>query len=123
MPKYKLEYVWLDGYTPLAGMRSKTQIKEFSSMPKLDDLPLWGFDGSSTRQAEGKSSDCILKPVASYPDPTKENGVLVLCEVMLPTGKPHQPTPVPRSLTMPTPGLDLSRNISSTRMAVLLASP
>jgi glutamine synthetase len=38
---------------------------------------MWGFDGSSTRQAEGHNSDCMLKPVASYPDPTKKNGVLV----------------------------------------------
>lgn len=36
MPKYKLEYIWLDGYTPLASLRSKTQIKEFASFPKLE---------------------------------------------------------------------------------------
>jgi hypothetical protein len=67
MPKYKLEYIWLDGYTPLAGLRSKTQIKEFASLPKLADLPIWGFDGSSTQQAEGKSSDCKLKARGLYP--------------------------------------------------------
>jgi glutamine synthetase len=92
MPKYKLEYIWLDGYTPLAGMRSKTQIKEFASLPKLADLPLWGFDGSSTQQAEGKSSDCVLKPVASYPDTTRKDGVLVMCEVMMPDGKTPHPS-------------------------------
>jgi glutamine synthetase len=27
------------------------------------------FDGSSTKQAEGGSSDCLLVPVAIYPDP------------------------------------------------------
>jgi hypothetical protein len=32
--------------------------------PTLEQLPLWGFDGSSTMQAEGHSSDCVLKPVA-----------------------------------------------------------
>jgi glutamine synthetase len=89
MAKYKLEYVWLDGYQPVANLRSKTLIKEFSSFPKLEELPAWGFDGSSTRQAEGHSSDCILKPVALYPDPTRENGVLVMNEVMLPDGKAH----------------------------------
>jgi glutamine synthetase len=89
MAKYKLEYIWLDGYTPVANLRGKTQIKEFSSFPTLEELPLWGFDGSSTQQAEGRSSDCILKPVAVYPDPTKKNGALVMCEVMLPDGTPH----------------------------------
>src|SRR5581483_6769562 len=89
MAKYKLEYIWLDGYQPVPNLRGKTQIKEYSSFPKLSELPLWGFDGSSTRQAEGHSSDCVLKPVAVYPDATKTNGALVMCEVMLPDGKPH----------------------------------
>ncbi len=90
MAKYKLEYIWLDGYTPVPNLRSKTQIKEYSAMPKLEELPMWGFDGSSTQQAEGRSSDCMLKPVACYPDTTRRNGVLVMCEVMMPDGvTPH----------------------------------
>jgi glutamine synthetase len=90
MAKYKLEYIWLDGYQPVPNLRSKTQVKEFSSMPTLEQLPLWGFDGSSTQQAEGRSSDCVLKPVSVYPDTTRKNGVLVMCEVMMPDGTtPH----------------------------------
>ena len=64
MTKYKLEYIWLDGYTPVPNLRGKTLIKEYSSFPSLEELPLWGFDGSSTQQAEGSNSDCVLKPVA-----------------------------------------------------------
>lgn len=90
MAKYKLEYIWLDGYKPTPNLRSKTLIKEFSSFPTVEDLPNWGFDGSSTQQAEGRSSDCVLKPVAVYPDSTRRNGVLVMCEVMMPDGvTPH----------------------------------
>ncbi len=90
MTKYKLEYIWLDGYTPTPNLRGKTQIKEFDSFPTLEQLPLWGFDGSSTMQAEGHSSDCVLKPVAIYPDAARTNGALVMCEVMMPDGKtPH----------------------------------
>ncbi|MFH1344904.1 MAG: glutamine synthetase beta-grasp domain-containing protein, partial [Pseudomonadota bacterium] len=90
MTKYKLEYIWLDGYTPTPNLRGKTQIKEFDSFPTLEQLPLWGFDGSSTLQAEGHSSDCVLKPVAIYPDAARTNGALVMCEVMMPDGKtPH----------------------------------
>ncbi|MDX2108698.1 MAG: glutamine synthetase beta-grasp domain-containing protein [Verrucomicrobiota bacterium] len=90
MAKIKLEYIWLDGYTPVASLRSKTKIADGDPATlTLADLPLWGFDGSSTQQAEGHSSDCILKPVALFPDCTRKNGFLVMCEVMLPDGTPH----------------------------------
>jgi glutamine synthetase len=92
MAKYKLEYIWLDGYEPVANLRGKTQVKDFASFPKLEELPQWGFDGSSTRQAEGRTSDCMLKPVAVFPDTTKKNGVLVMCEVMMPDGKTPHPS-------------------------------
>jgi glutamine synthetase len=87
--KYKLEYIWLDGYEPVPNLRGKTQIKEFGDFPTLEELPIWGFDGSSTRQAEGGSSDCLLKPVAVYPDPTRGAAALVMCEVLLPDLAPH----------------------------------
>ena len=89
MAKYRLDYIWLDGYTPVPNLRTKCCIKEFDDFPTLEQLPEWGFDGSSTQQADGSDSDCILKPVALYPDGTRENGVLVMCEVMLPDGNPH----------------------------------
>ncbi|MEX6506523.1 glutamine synthetase beta-grasp domain-containing protein [Jiella sp. M17.18] len=92
MTKYKLEYIWLDGYTPVPNLRGKTKIAEFDAMPTLEELPLWGFDGSSTMQAEGHSSDCVLKPVARFPDPARTNGVLVMCEVMMPDGVTPHPT-------------------------------
>ena len=89
MTKYKLEYIWLDGYEPVPNLRSKTKIVEFAGAPSVDDLPVWGFDGSSTRQAEGSNSDCLLQPVAVFPDPARTNGLLVMCEVLLPDGSPH----------------------------------
>jgi glutamine synthetase len=92
MTKYKLEYIWLDGYTSTPNLRGKTQIKEYASFPTLEDLPLWGFDGSSTLQAEGSSSDCVLKPIRVFPDAARKDGVLVLCEVMMPDGETPHPT-------------------------------
>ncbi len=89
MAKYRLDYIWLDGYTPTQSLRTKCMMKEFDAFPTLDQLPDWGFDGSSTQQAEGGDSDCVLKPVALYPDGTRENGILVMCEVMLPDGTAH----------------------------------
>jgi len=89
MTKYKLEYVWLDGYEPVPNLRSKTKIVAFESEPTLEELPIWGFDGSSTRQAEGHDSDRLLRPVALFPDPARADGMLVMCEVLFPDGTPH----------------------------------
>jgi glutamine synthetase len=84
----KLEYIWLDGYQPIQSLRSKTKIeRDFSG--SLEDVPVWSFDGSSTEQAPGGSSDCILQPVFLVKDPQRKNGFLVMCEVMSPNGKPH----------------------------------
>ena len=74
---------------PVPELRGKTLLKTFEQPPTLADLPNWGFDGSSTMQAEGKSSDCILKPVALYPDTSRKDAYIVLSEVMHPDGTPH----------------------------------
>ena len=85
----KLEYIWLDGYKPTQSLRSKTKIeKDFSG--KLEDCPMWSFDGSSTEQALGGSSDCLLKPVYICPDPQRKEGYLVMCEVLNADGTPHE---------------------------------
>lgn len=85
----KLEYIWLDGYKPTQSLRSKTKIvKSFSG--KVEDLDNWSFDGSSTEQAPGGSSDCILKPVYVVPDPQRKDGWLVMCEVLNSKGEAHE---------------------------------
>jgi len=87
--KVMAEYIWMDGHTPTQKLRSKTKIlsKKISS---VSELPEWGFDGSSTNQAEGNFSDCLLKPVWLCKDPIrgKEN-ILVMCEVMNADGSVH----------------------------------
>lgn len=89
MSKAKLEYIWLDGYKPTQSLRSKTKIiEDFSG--KLEDCPMWAFDGSSTEQAEGGSSDCLLKPVYVCPDPDRNNGYLVMTEVLNADGTAHE---------------------------------
>ncbi|WP_242121634.1 glutamine synthetase beta-grasp domain-containing protein [Aestuariivivens sediminicola] len=90
MAKIKLEYIWLDGYYPTQNMRSKTKVEEHENFQgTLDEIGIWSFDGSSTQQAEGGSSDCLLKPVAIYPDPQRINGYLVMTEVLNADGTPH----------------------------------
>lgn len=89
MAKQKLEYIWLDGYKPTQSLRAKTLIRsEFDGT--VENAPDWVFDGSSTEQADGGSSDCILKPAYVCPDPFRTNGWLVMCEVMNPDGTAHE---------------------------------
>jgi glutamine synthetase len=89
MNKSKLEYIWLDGYKPTQSLRSKTKIvSNFSG--EIADCPIWSFDGSSTRQATGRLSDCLLQPVEIYPDPDRKDGYLVMCEVLNSDSTPHE---------------------------------
>jgi glutamine synthetase len=80
------EYIWVDGTQPTKTLRSKTKI-----LPSLTtEFPEWGFDGSSTNQAEGHASDCLLRPVFDCPDPIRGGDArLVLCEVYNADGTPH----------------------------------
>ena len=86
--KIKLEYVWLDGYKPEPNLRSKVKVID-KLIKEVSDVPEWGFDGSSTRQAEGYSSDCYLKPVRIYRK-SPSDVIYVLCEVMDSRGKVHE---------------------------------
>jgi glutamine synthetase len=84
------EYIWLDGHEPTQGLRSKARIVNVPHEPQVNDFPVWSFDGSSTGQAAGEDSDCLLHPVAIYADPLRQgNHYLVLCEVMYADGSPH----------------------------------
>lgn len=124
--KVVAEYVWLDGSnlttdkegnfvlepnknqevrskikiidTRFDGFRAEMNLQERQNYVKAlaEDVPPWGFDGSSTNQAKGHASDCVLKPVRVYLDPlrTRERpdylSVLVLNEVYdVPGEKPH----------------------------------
>ena len=85
MDFYKAEYIWIDGSVPTKKLRSKTKI-----VPMGEEPPVWAFDGSSTNQATGENSDCVLKPVFVRPDPVRDGDhVLALCEVLLTDMTPH----------------------------------
>jgi len=90
----KVEYVWLDGYKPEPSLRSKTKVitlEDPLQKIELDTIPQWSFDGSSTKQATGDKSDCILNPVRMYNDTFRSGrSVLVLCEVLNADHSPHE---------------------------------
>ena len=88
----KFEYVWLDGYKPEQSLRSKVKVNDYADV--------WAFDGSSTQQATGRDSDCILRPVSEYKtidrvraDATRTapglEGTYVMCEVLSADHEPH----------------------------------
>ena len=82
---YQAEYIWIDGTEPSPLARSKTKIVATGKKPGI-----WGFDGSSTNQATGANSDCVLQPVFVCPDPLRgEDNVLVMCEVLNVDMSPH----------------------------------
>jgi glutamine synthetase len=82
---YQAEYIWIDGTEPTRKLRSKTRIVADGKQPDI-----WGFDGSSTNQATGHFSDCVLRPVFSCADPLRgAKDVLVMCEVLNPDMTPH----------------------------------
>lgn len=85
MSKIKAEYLWIDGNEPTSTLRSKTKI-----MDEGMEAPVWGFDGSSTHQATGENSDCVLKPVFTCPDPIRGGkSLIVMCEVRNTDMTPH----------------------------------
>ena len=87
MSKYIAEYIWIDGTKPTAKLRSKSRVLPLGTPP-----PIWGFDGSSTNQASGEDSDCVLRPVLVVNDPIRvgDNNKLVMCEVLNIDMTPHE---------------------------------
>ena len=87
------EYIWIDGASPTRKLRSKARAvflnKKLDEI-SIEDFPEWGFDGSSTYQAQGSDSDLILKPVNFVRDPLRgEGNFLIMCEVLKSDRSPH----------------------------------
>jgi glutamine synthetase len=90
MVKIAAEYIWIGGNGDDIRSKCRTiDVKCHTNLISIDDLPIWNYDGSSTKQACGEDSEVMLHPVAVYKDPWRWDGcVLVLCETMLPDGTP-----------------------------------
>ena len=91
---FQAEYIWIDGVKPTPTLRSKTKV-----MADDEKISVWGFDGSSTEQAGGESSDCVLRPVFSCPDPIRGGkNILVMCDVLQAKDDSPHPTNTRASL-------------------------
>lgn len=84
------EYVWVDA---VGNTRSKTRTLPASKAEKVENLPKWNFDGSSTDQAPGDDSEVILRPCRIFKDPFRPrsdgiHNILVMCDTYTPAGEP-----------------------------------
>ena len=88
MRKFIAEYIWIDGEGNLRS-KARTIIIPYDNIEKLDlsIIPDWNYDGSSTKQADGKKSEIIIKPCLLMQCPfrrfTTKNGpsnLLVMCD-------------------------------------------
>jgi len=87
--KVLAEYVWIGGAYTTGGMDMRCKTKTLTKKPTLEELPIWNYDGSSTKQAPGADSEVLLKPVRIYADPFRGgDNVIVLCEALDPEMKP-----------------------------------
>ena len=76
------EYVWLDHDS---NFRSKTKI--IINHDPNNGFPMWNYDGSSTKQADGSNSEVFIRPVKVIADPFRQsansNAFLVLCDTWI----------------------------------------
>jgi glutamine synthetase len=77
-----IEYVWLDHDNQF---RSKTRIMAGFD-PSQDGIPIWNYDGSSTKQAIGTDSEVFIRPVSVCFDPFRGsagNSYIALCDTWI----------------------------------------
>lgn len=80
-----VDYVWLGGNGEL---RSKTRVL-YNKILSLEDIPYWNYDGSSTNQADGGSSEVNIFPRRMFKCPfRKPDGLIVVCDTYTPDGIP-----------------------------------
>jgi glutamine synthetase len=82
-----IEYIWLGADQSIRSKSRTVYIGEENEIT-LERVPKWNYDGSSTGQAPGDSSEVTLEPIAMFSDPFRggENK-LVFCEGTRPDEK------------------------------------
>src|SRR3954464_3385068 len=69
---------------------AKRRSRNSTASPRSSSFRFGALTEAPPGGPEPHNSDCVLKPVRIFPDAARTNGVLVMCEVMMPDGKtPH----------------------------------
>ena len=116
MAKYKLEYIWLDGYEPVPNLRGKTQDQGVRQLPDARGAP----DVGLRRQLDpaGRGQQLGLHAASrspSIPDPTRiERRARDVRGDAARRDAASVATAARRSRTIPTRGSGSSRSTSST---------
>lgn len=80
-----VDYVWIGGNGEL---RSKTRVLTWQ-VNKLEDIPIWNYDGSSTNQATSEMSEVYIYPRRIFRCPFRRpNGLIAMCDTYTPDGIP-----------------------------------
>ena len=123
MAKYKLEYIWLDGYEPVPNLRSKTTDEGVRQLPDARGAPALGLrrqlDAPGRRRQLGLHAEAGRGRI---PTRRRANGALVMCEVLMPDRTPHPSNTRATIPDDPARGSDSSRSTSSTATARRSAS-
>lgn len=85
------EYIWIDAnYNLRSKSRTLPSLRsESQTYFNPSNVPIWNYDGSSTKQANTEDSDVILRPVAVFIDPFRGYPhLLVLCSTYTSSGEP-----------------------------------
>jgi glutamine synthetase len=89
--KFVADYIWVGGEKELRSKSRVITIPPTQGTLSLADIPHWNYDGSSTKQAEGSSSEVIIVPRAMYRNPfTMGNNIFVICDTYTPDMVPHE---------------------------------
>jgi glutamine synthetase len=81
-----IDYVWLGGQGEI---RTKVKVL-YDLVTKLEDIPIWNYDGSSTGQATGTHSEIVLKPCRLFKYADNGSRCVVICDTYYPDGKAHE---------------------------------
>lgn len=82
-----IDYIWIGGNYEL---RSKVRVIYEKILPTdLEKIPTWNYDGSSTSQADGSTSEVFIRPRRVFRCPFRRpHSLIVMCDTYTPEGEP-----------------------------------
>ena len=85
-----VEYVWqVGGGASVAGGHFRSKVRVLKQMvAKVNHVPVWNYDGSSTGQATTEQSEILITPYLLLKSPFARADFVVFCDCWYPDGTP-----------------------------------